>query len=711
MPDPEIKIKITSEADNKGVDDSTKAVDKNKEATKELGVEAEKTVEKIDKLDTAQKEKTSTEKGAKEATTKVTKATEELGVEAEKTAPKIDKLDRSEKEKTKTDKEAAESTNWFKSSLAELRKEVPLVDKALKLLSNPITQVVALFTSLVLITRKALVNFGGLEEKSASLQQALAQQGNQTKENVALYGELSDELGRLTGDVTAATEVLSILTSAGTDPSNIKETLEAVKNFAGITGNSLENSARAIGKAVQGNFDTLREWGIVIDRTGDKAQDLEILFQQLADRGAGQLEARSKTLNGTLDRLSGALGDLFTAIGGVLDRNGLLKTSMEGIIFLFETWTDALGKPVGMLTGIINKLGDTAAQQDAAAEATKRHKEELEGLDTRLGEINEKYERQKKLLDEQKQGDERVLAAAKQFRLADARSRLTGVELKREEFEIEREFAQRERDLRDRHIAADVLAKGELASEKQGELGRLKNREGELEDSIRRGSRDDARNRDLASLKAELQRNLAAQELINNSFGPGFSPDVELFEPTTIARAAILERRAAKLNFAYSDLDPVRLQQRATTLRKLIGDGTPRVTTTAQESRQLGEIRNRIAGLEPQIPGLVGAASEAQDAAIRAAAVNDQVDLFGDATAFANFGNTLRTDYNAARQQAGAAIQNNAQQRGQGAIDEVSAQEIARMLEHIQLIGRFLKEVNNKLDQIQPELERNALGR
>jgi hypothetical protein len=299
-----------------------------------------------------------------------------------------------------------------KKTFADFAREIPGVGKALDLLKNPVVALTGLFTALAAGIRSSIKEFAQAEVQSARLDAALARSGQLTDQYRESLHDLAAQMQRTTGVADDDwLEVLRKLTQFGATESTIGQAAEAVKNLAGIMDGDLAGAATMVGKALQGNFTMFSRLGIEAKNTTD-------LFKELSEKGAGQLEARSETLIGSWGRLKNATSDLFEAIGGLINRSGLLKGTLDTIINATEWWTDLLGQSIPRVKGLTNAVDDQAAAQAEAAIATKANAAANADLDERLKSITKNLQDQDALLNKRKGRADRVAAAAERAELA-----------------------------------------------------------------------------------------------------------------------------------------------------------------------------------------------------------------------------------------------------------------------------------------------------
>lgn len=227
--------------------------------------------------------------------------------------------------------------------------------------------------------KRAIDEYANAEEAIRELDNAMARQGQLTDANREKYQALAQTLQRTTaiagGEWTA---VLTKLTQFGSKSADIERDADAVKNFAGIIGGDLNTAATAISKAMQGNFDMFQRYGIVLDENATKAQKLEELYRQLADRGGGMLEARAESLNGQFKKLRNSISDFFEVIGQKIAGSGKLQVVLYGLAESVGWVAKVMGTTIPKAEGLENSFKRTTESALEGEEANKRYTKTLE---------------------------------------------------------------------------------------------------------------------------------------------------------------------------------------------------------------------------------------------------------------------------------------------------------------------------------------------
>jgi len=271
---------------------------------------------------------------------------------------------------------------------------------------------------------QALEEFKEQELSEADLDSALAQAGML----VSTYRDRLLELAGTYQDLTAVgdetwNKALGQLSRFGMTADNVDEVTEAVKNLAGLLDGNFNSAVMLIQRALEGNYEMFTRYGITVEKTGDQAKDLQILFELLAEKGGGLLEARARTLDGMFKQLNNAMTDTRQAMARVAANTGvtqqglrLLTDAINGVGAAFETtidFTDGLNtklpdldwnaqqvsdslSDIGKadLSDTMQSVEDLADNIDAAAKAAGEARKQVDAmaraqLDLQLARIEE----------------------------------------------------------------------------------------------------------------------------------------------------------------------------------------------------------------------------------------------------------------------------------------------------------------------------------
>lgn len=242
------------------------------------------------------------------------------------------------------------------------------------------------------------------EDAQAGLDVALAQRGQLTEEYRTRLADLATQLEATTNIADEEwLGVLKRLAQSGSDPNSIGLDVEAVKNLAGLMGGDLQSAAAAVAKALGGNFEQFSRLGIQIDQNASQAEKLNKVYQELALRGGGQLEAMTKTLGGEWKNLKLQVSNLAEAIGLQTSKTGMLQRVTADAAGIFEFWAGVLGTVPSKLAGLQNASKRTTTSLEEGGIAAQKYAEHL-------GKMNKAAEQTGKLFNAIK---DRITAASR----------------------------------------------------------------------------------------------------------------------------------------------------------------------------------------------------------------------------------------------------------------------------------------------------------
>lgn len=168
---------------------------------------------------------------------------------------------------------------------------------------------------------KGLHEYAERQKAVAALDVGLANKGRLTDEYREKILALADSFSKLSGiDDTAWIAAIGKVQAKGLS-SDLDKNAEALKNMAAAVGD-VDTAALLLSRALAGNFNRLQMYGFHVDENASKTEKLKDIFQQAAEKGAGQFEARLKTLAGQKQALSTATHQLWENVGHLAFRMG-----------------------------------------------------------------------------------------------------------------------------------------------------------------------------------------------------------------------------------------------------------------------------------------------------------------------------------------------------------------------------------------------------
>jgi hypothetical protein len=216
---------------------------------------------------------------------------------------------------------------------------------------------------------EAVQEFARAELTIAQRDAALAQHGQLIEEVRTQYSELAEEIAKGTGTAKGEWDnVHTTLIKFGASSSTMRDATEGVKNLAGFLGGDLQGAAFAVGKALQGNYALLERYGIQVDHNARQSEQLDSIWEQLASRGGGQLEARLQTLNGRVTEAKNRWNDWVEAFGTYIGRLGIVQEGLKIASGAFERMARKQQESIDTSDALVNKLqGVATAGPEAAA--------------------------------------------------------------------------------------------------------------------------------------------------------------------------------------------------------------------------------------------------------------------------------------------------------------------------------------------------------
>ena len=279
--------------------------------------------------------------------------------------------------------------------------------------------VIGTLTAALVGAKKALVEFGMAEQSVRGLQAALAQNGFLTKEVNDRYQELASTLQDLTGRADEEwIDVLKRLTQFGATPQDIERHVNAVKNLAGIMGGDLNGAAAAVAKAMEGEFHAFTRLGIQIDEHSTKTEKLNELYKQLAQKGAGQLEAAAESVNGQFSKFKNTLSDLFESIGQRISDAGVVQYVLYGLGTTVGWLAKSIGAVIPVADGMRNALKKSTDATIDAERYNKQYSESLKETAQWADHVADALQRQNDIKKAARQADDEAIDAKMAFDLA-----------------------------------------------------------------------------------------------------------------------------------------------------------------------------------------------------------------------------------------------------------------------------------------------------
>lgn len=359
------------------------------------------------------------------------------------------------------------------SDLREIRSEVPAVGKLFDLFGlaarGPVALLVGAVAALGLGWKAATSSFRAYLEESrklAAFDARLAQQGALTDANRKKFIELANQLQKTTAIADDQwVETLGKLVQYGANPASIGMDVETVKNLAALLNGDLTQATRLYTLALQGNFGSLAELGIVIDQTASKTEKLAQLQRFAAEKGAGILEAQAAGAAGSVAQLGNEIGDTAEAFGRFIANTGLAQGTIEIFRGGLAAIRSILPETTETLAGLTNRLAPlreelsrtAAAAADLADEKMAAISASAQSAQRELDIVIKKLREAEKLALALNDSDLAIELA--KINLAEQRKELTPEQANLKRFEARENAANNELNIRETRITGEIAAK------------------------------------------------------------------------------------------------------------------------------------------------------------------------------------------------------------------------------------------------------------
>jgi hypothetical protein len=177
---------------------------------------------------------------------------------------------------------------------------------------------------------------------------------NITLANLGIYSkQTSEEMQKFTDQIQKTTiysddQATSVINLLGAmtklDSEGLKKATQASLDLASTFKIDTETAARAVGKAIDGNYEALKRYRIEVKPAATESERLANTMEALA-KFAGRSQADLSTFGGALSFLKNGFDSVLESIGKVVVQDpliaGLIKTIGEGFFKLGETIKDA----------------------------------------------------------------------------------------------------------------------------------------------------------------------------------------------------------------------------------------------------------------------------------------------------------------------------------------------------------------------------------
>lgn len=189
------------------------------------------------------------------------------------------------------------------------------------------------FNSLINVGKEAINAAAAQEVATNNLNNALARQGNFTRQASQELLDFASNMQKLTvfedDAVISSTALLQSLSNLSVD--GLKAGVTAAADFATVLGIDLETATRLVAKAAEGNISVFKRYGVQIQEGKNDAETFANTIQALNSQFGGASAAQLNTYNGSLRALKNAYGDLLEPIGDIVVKNPLIVAGFNEI--------------------------------------------------------------------------------------------------------------------------------------------------------------------------------------------------------------------------------------------------------------------------------------------------------------------------------------------------------------------------------------------
>lgn len=211
--------------------------------------------------------------------------------------------------------------------------------------------------------KSMVMSFAESEKAASLLATAYKNLGSFTQKDIQEQISFASELQKTTKYTDE--QVMAIQTQLityGLHGEKLKAATVATLDLAVKTG-STETASKLMGKAFQGQTDTLSRYGLKIDENIKGSAKFDAVLKLVQDRMGGMAAAEGETLLGQIARMNNAFDDLKENIGGliapwVISGLGNLNKAIGALTGLFASPADKIKKQISDIkeqTALLNK--------------------------------------------------------------------------------------------------------------------------------------------------------------------------------------------------------------------------------------------------------------------------------------------------------------------------------------------------------------------
>lgn len=260
-----------------------------------------------------------------------------------------------------------------KASLAEVSAGIEKVDRSAGGASERLSKFSVAGAAIgTILTGTAIAAFNTVREVERLRAVLTTLEGSQAGAN-AKFRELRDLAAETPYSLLQLTEAYSALKARGLDPG--REALIAYGNVAAGMGRDIMQFVEAVGDAATGEFERLKEFGVIARSSGDQvemtfrgvsttigknASEIEAYLRQIGEQQfAGAMATQMDTINGAISNLLDNVDALFTAMGD------------SGLTAAVTTLITEISNGIGVIGGMIEQTNAAGESTGALSTALK----------------------------------------------------------------------------------------------------------------------------------------------------------------------------------------------------------------------------------------------------------------------------------------------------------------------------------------------------
>lgn len=211
------------------------------------------------------------------------------------------------------------------------------------------------FAAIADFFKKSIEAYDEQEIASARLVKALESQGRASDATVGHLEALSLQMEQLTGveDNQIMTAEATLVTF-GLQGQQMDRALKAALDLAAGMGIDLQQAVFLVGKAFQGQTETLGRYGIKVSEAIDPTQRFETVLSKINDRFGGQAQAQAETFGGQIKLMGDAFQHLQEAVGKFLAGEG------GGLVKWLTTLINSVTTSLGIIQAARNQFQSIA---------------------------------------------------------------------------------------------------------------------------------------------------------------------------------------------------------------------------------------------------------------------------------------------------------------------------------------------------------------